>query len=136
LRTYTFFVSNFKIGGKIGGAFDFTLEAGDATSKLVVSFVRVIQSDELLSTDKVGSLKGNTISIYPNPVSTILNIDFTDGEKNKEIQLYNMLGQLVYSLKTTNSSTQIDMKSLNLKGVVLVKVIGEEGISTQKIVVD
>lgn len=44
LKTYSFFVSNFKSGGNIGDKFDFTLEAGSNTKSIVVSFVRVVQA--------------------------------------------------------------------------------------------
>lgn len=43
LKTYTFFVSDFKNETKIGGSFDFILEAGAETKNIVVSFVRVVQ---------------------------------------------------------------------------------------------
>lgn len=45
LKTYTFFVSDFKPGGKIGENFDFSLEAGTNTKSIVVSIVRVIQAN-------------------------------------------------------------------------------------------
>ncbi len=45
LKTYTFFVSDYKPEGNIGEKFDFTLEAGNSTKSIVVSFVRVIQAN-------------------------------------------------------------------------------------------
>jgi uncharacterized protein YjdB len=75
------------------------------------------------------------ISIYPNPVSNTLNIDFADSTENKEVQVYNTLGQLLYSAKTKESRTQIDITSLHVKGLVLVKIIDQDGISNHKVVV-
>ena len=44
LKTYTFFISDYKNGANIGDKFDFALEAGKNTKSIVVSFVRVIQT--------------------------------------------------------------------------------------------
>jgi Bacterial Ig-like domain (group 2)/Divergent InlB B-repeat domain/Secretion system C-terminal sorting domain len=76
------------------------------------------------------------IVLYPNPVQYLLNINFPHSDTSREIQIVNMLGQMVYSTTTQNDQLTIDMKALSLKGVVLVKIISNEGTSTQKIVVE
>jgi Bacterial Ig-like domain (group 2)/Secretion system C-terminal sorting domain/Carbohydrate binding module (family 6) len=76
------------------------------------------------------------IEIYPNPVQQLLHINFPDAATTREILLVNMLGQVVFSTKTSNNQLEIDVKSLHLKGLVLVKVISDKGISTQKVIVE
>lgn len=76
----------------------------------------------------------NNIKIYPNPVSSILNINFTDDVKNREVNIFNGIGQVVYCNKAENRSTQIDIKSLNLKGLITIQVISGNETSICKVV--
>jgi PKD repeat protein len=73
---------------------------------------------------------------YPNPTSGILNIDFSDGECNKEIKVFNALGQLVYNHKTNSASTQIDLKSLHINGSLMVQVLDGKTVSNHKVIVN
>ncbi len=75
------------------------------------------------------------IRIYPNPVETILNIEFSNSITSREIKLYSTLGKLIYSTKTQNASAQIKLQSLNLKGIILVQVISDNTVSTYKVVI-
>ena len=77
----------------------------------------------------------DAISVYPNPVSSILNINFPDAASNRDIELYNSTGQLVYNAQTQNSNVQIDVQSLMLKGLVLIKLINGDVISNHRIIV-
>jgi len=65
----------------------------------------------------------------------LLTIDFPEGNNSREVQAFNMLGQLVYSLKTSNSSVQIDVQSLNIKGNVILQVIDGNQISNHKVII-
>lgn len=136
LKTYTFFVSDYKNGANIGGKFDFTIESGDANSNIVVSFVRVVQAQEgvSLSTDEVKNISNSNVSIFPNPTSGFLNIYFPEGNNTREVKVFNMLGQLVHSLKTSLSSIQIDVQSLNIKGNVILQVSDGNQISKHKVI--
>jgi hypothetical protein len=75
----------------------------------------------------------NYIKIYPNPASDILNIQFANAEKNREIRIFNTLGQLVYNTKTGAQIAQINLKTLNLQGVVVVQVISNNKVSNQRV---
>ena len=77
----------------------------------------------------------DAISVYPNPVSSILHINFPDAASNRDIELYNSTGQLVYNAHTQNSNVQIDVQSLKLKGLVLIKLINGDVISNHRIIV-
>jgi PKD repeat protein len=76
------------------------------------------------------------ISIYPNPTTGILNIDFVHGETSKEINIFNALGQLVHSYKTVSAATQVDLKALNVKGFVTVQILQGNTISNHKVIVE
>jgi hypothetical protein len=68
---------------------------------------------------------------YPNPVSNILNIEYTGDLSN--VSVYNLLGQQVLTKKVTATSTQIDMSGLN-SGTYLVKVEASDVSKTIKVV--
>jgi len=61
----------------------------------------------------------NGLRAYPNPVNTILTIEYT--ADLTQVSVHNMLGQLVLTKKVTATSTQIDLTGLNA-GTYLVKV--------------
>jgi hypothetical protein len=78
---------------------------------------------------------GDDIEIYPNPATKMLNITFTNNQTNKDITIYNDAGQKVYSIQTDSSKIEVDVKKLNLKGLILVKVESDNGVSNHKIIV-
>ena len=67
------------------------------------------------------------ISLYPNPTNDILNVE---GEGINEIQLMDVNGRTVM---TTAATRQLDLRGL-AAGVYMVRVITNEGTTTQKIV--
>ena len=71
----------------------------------------------------------NTVSIYPNPATTVLNVV---AEGYNTIEIVNLLGQTVYAANATNS-TQINVNNLK-NGVYFVRVNGENGTTTQKFI--
>jgi hypothetical protein len=62
-----------------------------------------------LCTGIAGSMSEEVLSLYPNPFSSSLIINW-DNNLNKEtvIMVYNTLGELIYSEKTTGNKTTID----------------------------
>jgi len=73
----------------------------------------------------------NNLSIYPNPVKDILNIEFTRGGEIENVLIYSTLGKLVKEYEVTNN--MIDLENL-ASGIYLLKVITKEGVMTTKIV--
>jgi trimeric autotransporter adhesin len=69
-------------------------------------------------------------NVYPNPVSDILNIEYTSDLTN--VSVYNMLGQQVLNKKVSATSTNIDMSGLN-SGTYLVKVEANNASKTIKV---
>jgi hypothetical protein len=68
--------------------------------------------------------------LYPNPVTTIVNISSEDNLEIKRVSLYNTLGQLV---KTTIESSTIDMTELSA-GTYYFSIESENGLTMQKVV--
>jgi len=136
MRTYTIFVSDFKANSNIGNGFDFTLESESDTKKIIVSFVRLVQA-ELTSPSAINTAvaSGNDYKIYPNPATSVLNIDFKDSGIDKTVKLFNSLGQLVYRSNASNS-IQMDVRSLGLKGMVMVQIEDGETVINRKVIVN
>ena len=61
-------------------------------------------------------------SIYPNPVSDNLNLEFSNQlEGKKKVEIYNILGEKVIELEFNGMSKSVDVSSLS-KGKYLIKV--------------
>lgn len=73
-----------------------------------------------------------TISVYPNPATTTLHVDLA-GDAQATIQLFNLVGQQVYSETATNS-TVINTSNLHT-GVYMLKVSQNGKVYTSKVVV-
>jgi hypothetical protein len=74
-----------------------------------------------------------TVSIYPNPANSNLNITAEKGMTG--IKIMNHLGQLVLNRETTGTSFNLNVDSY-APGVYFVTVITTEGTMTEKIVVE
>ena len=74
---------------------------------------------------------GDGFKAYPNPVSDILNIEYTDELSN--VTVYNLLGQQVLTKNVNANTTQINISELNA-GTYLVKVSSEKVSKTIKVV--
>jgi large repetitive protein len=87
----------------------------------------------LMEIDAVLSVKNTNFSnlTYPNPVTDVLTLSADAGIKSVEV--YNVLGQLSLTQNVSGSSATITMQGLQ-NGVYLVKVTGESGEETIKIV--
>jgi hypothetical protein len=85
--------------------------------------------------DFTTSIKNTTsttsLEVFPNPSSGNINIQISY-PYNATLKLYNELGILVYSQKL--SSSNIDINNLS-KGLYIVTLESEKGLSTQKLVV-
>jgi hypothetical protein len=68
--------------------------------------------------------------IYPNPVTTVVNINSEDNIEIKKVSLYTTLGQLV---KTTIDSPTIDITELSA-GTYYLSIESANGITMQKVV--
>ncbi|MFC2089632.1 T9SS type A sorting domain-containing protein [Bacteroidota bacterium] len=72
------------------------------------------------------------IRIYPNPISTYLNIE-TGQADHYSIEIISMNGQLIYTTNMEQSSMQIDVSPFS-KGVYFITVRSENWVRTEKII--
>jgi hypothetical protein len=76
----------------------------------------------------------NTLTVYPNPASDNLNINFGSVKSNVVLSLYNIVGQEVYTHVEKNASTSvIPVANLNT-GIYILRVQNEDGeVITRKV---
>ncbi len=80
-------------------------------------------SVEVSSTTGIQPEKNSRITIYPNPVSSVLNIQFEENNQNS-MTLYTLTGEILFSKETNKSSEQIDVVNLK-KGIYILQVISK-----------
>ena len=73
---------------------------------------------------------GNDVLIYPNPFTDIVTI--TSQEKG-EVEIYNVLGQEIFSKQLTTNNCQLNLSS-QPSGIYFVRIVTQEGIVSRKIV--
>lgn len=100
--------------------------------------LKMIDKDETFAYSRIVSLNfgfGETISIFPNPATDLLQINMKDWNKVKTIKLVDLNGNTVYSSTKAGLSKTIDVKSLT-QGMYVMEISGENGkISARKIVI-
>lgn len=110
----------------IGDLWDYQSGGINAMNDLIESAITVTSTQDFKNTD---------ITIYPNPVSDIVNIDIS--AMNNEIQemyLVSITGERLMDIKTNESVIQADISHLN-SGVYFVRMISDDStIYSQKII--
>lgn len=79
----------------------------------------------------------NNVTLYPNPTDGSFSIRIDDETRNNiMIDIYNMQGQLIYSMQKENVVNSIERVNLsdNAKGIYFVKIVKGDKIAIQKIV--
>lgn len=72
------------------------------------------------------------VSVYPNPSNGTLRIK---ADRSVSVELVDVLGKVVYSIKNVNNDTVLDLSSLN-KGLYLAKITGENINYTEKVILN
>jgi enediyne biosynthesis protein E4 len=93
-------------------------------------FITIVEGQGILGLNT--ATMANDIQIYPNPTTSVLNIDSHENEIDS-INIYNTLGQLVLEISNLQPSKSIDVSSLK-SGNYLVKVNSDKGSSSVKLV--
>ncbi len=73
----------------------------------------------------------NSVIIFPNPANDLLNVKLS--QEFESVEITNMLGQLLYSNKVTDSFLQIDISSYT-SGVYFIRLKGDNGVATKKFI--
>lgn len=76
-----------------------------------------------------------SISAYPNPTKSSINIEIPDSliDSITDIQIHNLFGEIVFSTKVNSSKIHIDLSNKK-PGIYLVKLIGGEATNVLKII--
>jgi hypothetical protein len=100
------------------------------TTDAFIFMVDDVSIDYLVGTPE--NQQESAVSIYPNPVYNQLNI--TSGVEMTEIEIFNQLGQVVYSQTVKDINFSLNTTGFN-NGVYFVRIITVQGITTEKIIV-
>ncbi len=73
-------------------------------------------------------LNNHDISVYPNPSSNKITINYSQLINNGELLIYNTLGQLMYEEKLTKASSQKEINTHNFRAGLYKIVLREKGI--------
>ncbi|MCB0401696.1 MAG: T9SS type A sorting domain-containing protein [Flavobacteriales bacterium] len=85
----------------------------------------------------ISELTNNSFTIYPNPANTIVTIG-TIGYIGRNIQIYNSLGQLVFSGLINSSLTVISVDKIGGAGLYVLNVLDSSSsiVSTNKFMIE
>ena len=75
-----------------------------------------------------------TIAIYPNPSNTNVNFVFDNPPANGQIEIYNMLGELVYQSSINNSMMSVPTAQWS-EGLYAVRLSSDQGTLSRSIIV-
>lgn len=114
------------------GGIIFTIATVDNNNNLINAYLLKYNPKGLLS---IASVKPNEVAIivYPNPTKDFINI--SSSSLIKEIQVYNTLGQEVYSSKANNKQKQINVSNF-AKGNYNAKIQTDNGDVIKKFIVE
>jgi hypothetical protein len=88
----------------------------------------------IIMTDVDDLVNKSYFKIFPNPVSDKCNIRFTEKMDNVSINIYNLLGQLMYTKKEiVDESVELDLTEFS-NGIYLVSVLVKDKIYTIKLI--
>jgi hypothetical protein len=83
---------------------------------------------------QIGS-QGNDIKVYPNPVSDELHLEFMRADTNREITIFNCLGQKVFHDFAMGLRKRIEMQKIKILGPLFIQIKSGERCSVYKVCV-
>jgi hypothetical protein len=116
---------------------EYILDA-DAKSSAADRFEIIFKSTNNQVTAVINYDNGQYIKIYPNPVQSVLNVDFDLGQNRLvDIKFYDMTGRLVMDKPDMRKGSNLTMAGL-AKGTYSVKIWGVDGrlLMSEKIIKD
>jgi len=94
-------------------------------------YVNCVVNACLLSTENY--ILDSDISFYPNPVSSLLNIEVKKQITTSEISIYNVMGQIVFLIPNAKDINSVDISNLKA-GNYFIKVNSDKGIFNSKFI--
>ncbi|WP_338766396.1 T9SS type A sorting domain-containing protein [Bernardetia sp. ABR2-2B] len=133
----------YRDGVLITGQTDPTLDLTTLDNRMGVYTVVISSGDtsitsEPFTIDRILSnndfIKNNYIKVYPNPTTSLLNVELNTILNTSEVTLVNALGMELQKAKITNSNKiTLDLNNLS-NGIYFVKIISQKGIFYKKVV--
>jgi len=93
----------------------------------IISFILLIALNSQGQARTVSNQDKPVVRFYPNPATTVINFDIQSGyEKGLDIQVYNLLGRMVYEQKNVPSKTTVNLTDYN-RGVYIYQIRDHDG---------
>jgi len=71
----------------------------------------VVKLNDLTTT--VSTLPASTLTLYPNPAQTVLNISYSDNNTAYRVEIFDTFGRLCMTVDSQNGKQAIDISSMN-----------------------
>jgi hypothetical protein len=81
----------------------------------------------------IKELSEEQFSIYPNPVSTSLNIIFASPSSSRQLTVFNSLGQKIHSSTLNPMTSSVDFSSFD-NGLYFIEISSDKSVSRRKII--
>lgn len=120
--------NNDNSGWSVALSSDGTILAIGAPNNRYYGHVRVYNFSSLLSSD---SFVLKNFTVYPNPTTTVLNIELSENLELNNVIIYNTAGQLIKTEKTK----KLNISDLS-KGTYFVEVITDKGKAAKMIIIE
>jgi hypothetical protein len=93
----------------------------------IISFILLIALNSQGQSRVVSTQDKPVVRFYPNPATSFITFDIQNGyEKGLDIQVYNLLGKMVYEQKNVPSKTTVNLTDYN-RGVYIYQVRDHDG---------
>ncbi len=116
---------------RMGNAFDLSLPVGNAVNDSIWVRLNGVFCNSTTSFNGISSEVKN-ISVFPNPASETLNINFPDNKKYS-LTIYNNQGKSIYSIETTSN---IKLETANFaEGIYFLRATNRKDIFNKKIII-
>ncbi len=128
-------VAGFDIAATLSNCTEFRILSNNIPSYNGESIASRIEIDnvEALTTLNLNKFKTSAFSIFPNPSSSILNLELTNITNNSKLEVFDVLGKKVYTQKLNIISNPINVIGWN-SGIYLVKVSNEFSVQTKRFI--
>ena len=112
--------------------FSIRAKGGANTTTALTIFMDDIMIQKVTGSVGIKTISNNdAISIFPNPTSGLLNINAV--EVNSSVEVYNVIGEKVYTNSLVKGNNSIDLSGLS-NGAYFVKLNSNGSITTKKVV--
>lgn len=89
--------------------------------------------DALLLLSVEDQLQDNNFALYPNPVTTQINISFPKNADNADFEIYNVLGKRILQTRITALKNSVDVSGLS-SGMYIVSITSNNKTTSYKII--